>query len=45
MRALAVVVLPVLLAGFVTADTQDRAQVSTAAAIAAQSPCQFTTFE
>ena len=45
MRALAVVLLPVLLAGFVNAHTHDGAQVSTTAAIAAQSPCQFTTFE
>ena len=45
MRALAVVLLPVLLGGFVNPDAQDRAQVSPAAAIVAQSPCQFTTFE
>src|SRR5512145_1799939 len=45
MRALAVVSLPLLLAGFVNAHAQDRAQVSTTAAIAPQSPCQFTTFE
>jgi len=34
-----------LLAGFVDAHAQDRSQGSTAAAIATQSPCQFTTFE
>ena len=45
MRALAVVCLPVLLAGFVNAHADDRAQVSTTPAIAAQSPCLFTTFE
>jgi len=45
MRALAVVLLPVLLAGFLNARTDERAQVATAAAIVAQSPCQFTTFE
>lgn len=45
MRALAVVSLPILLAGFVDAHAQDRAQVPTTAAIAMQSPCQFSTFE
>ena len=45
MRALAGVVLPALLAGFVNAHAHHRAQVSTTAAIAAQSPCRFTTFE
>src|SRR5687767_11783640 len=45
MRVLTVVLLPILLAGFVGADTHDRPQVSTTAAFAAQSPCQFTTFE
>ena len=45
MRELAVILLPVLLAGFVNAGADDRAQVSTTPAIAAQSPCQFTTFE
>jgi hypothetical protein len=37
--------LAALLAGFVNAPAHDPAQVSTTAAIAAQSPCQFTTFE
>jgi dipeptidyl aminopeptidase/acylaminoacyl peptidase len=45
MRALAGILLPALLAGFVNVPEHDRAQVSTTAAIAAQSPCQFTTFE
>lgn len=45
MRVLTVVWLPVLLAGFVMAHAQPRAQVSPPAAIAMQSPCQFTTFE
>ena len=45
MRALAGVLLPAFLAGFVNAQAHNRAQVSTTAAIAAQSPCQFTTFE
>ena len=45
MRALAVVSLPVLLAGIVNGPAQDHAQVSTTAAIAMQSPCQFRTFE
>jgi hypothetical protein len=44
MRALAAVLLPALLAGFVNARAHDRAQVATSA-IAAQSPCQFTMFE
>ena len=45
MRALARVSLPVLLAGFVDAHAPDRAQGSTTAAFAVQSPCQFTAFE
>ena len=45
MRALAVVSLSILVAGFVNAHAQDRAQVPTTAAIAMQSPCQFGTFE
>ena len=45
MRALAVVSLPILVAGFVSAHAQDRAQVPTTAGIAMQSPCQFSTFE
>jgi dipeptidyl aminopeptidase/acylaminoacyl peptidase len=45
MRTLAGVLLPALLAGFLNADAHDRAQVSTTAAIVAQSPCQFSTFE
>jgi hypothetical protein len=45
MTALAGVLLPALLAGVVNAHAHDRTQVSTPAAIAAQSPCQFTTFE
>ncbi|HEY7497536.1 MAG TPA: prolyl oligopeptidase family serine peptidase [Vicinamibacterales bacterium] len=45
MRALTGVLLPVLLAGFVDGHAQDRARVATTSAIAAQSPCPFTTFE
>src|SRR5262249_60167590 len=45
MRALAGVLLPALLPGFVNVHAHNRAQVSTTAAIVAQSPCQFTTFE
>ena len=45
MRALAGVVLPALLAGFVDARVHNRAQVSSSPAIVAQSPCRFTTFE
>jgi len=45
MRALAVVSLPMFLAVFVNAHAQDRAQVPTTAAIAMQSPCQFSAFE
>jgi dipeptidyl aminopeptidase/acylaminoacyl peptidase len=45
MRAPAGFLLPALLAGFVNTHAQDRSQVSTTAAIAAQSPCRFTTFE
>ncbi len=45
MKALAGVLLPALLAVFASAHAYNRAQVSTTAGIAAQSPCQFTTFE
>ena len=45
MRELGGVLLPVLLAGFVNAGADVGAQVSTTPAIAAQSPCLFTTFE
>jgi dipeptidyl aminopeptidase/acylaminoacyl peptidase len=45
MRALAGVLFLGLLAGLVTANAHDRAQVQAAPAITSQSPCQFTTFE
>ena len=45
MRAFAGVLLPALLAGLLSVRAPDRAQVPTTAAIAAQSPCQFTPFE
>jgi dipeptidyl aminopeptidase/acylaminoacyl peptidase len=45
MRALASVLLPALLALFGSAHAHERAQVSTMAALVAQSPCQFTTFD
>jgi acetyl esterase/lipase len=45
MRALAGVALLALLAGFVNVHAHSRAQVSTPASIAAESPCRFTTFE
>jgi len=45
MRPLAGVLLSALLAGLVNARVHDRPQVSTTAAIVAQSPCQFTTFQ
>ncbi len=45
MKALAGSLLPGLLAALVSTHAQSRAQISTSAGIAAQSPCQFTTFE
>ena len=45
MRPLAGVLLPALLTALLNSHARDRAQVSPTATIAAQSPCQFTTFE
>jgi dipeptidyl aminopeptidase/acylaminoacyl peptidase len=45
MKTLAGVWLFVLLSGLVIGKAPNRAQVSTTTAIAARSPCQFTTFE
>jgi dipeptidyl aminopeptidase/acylaminoacyl peptidase len=45
MRAHPGLLVPALLAGFVNAPAHNRTQVSTAAAIVAQSPCPFTPFE
>ena len=45
MRALAGGVLSAVLSGFVSGHTADRAQVPSTGGIAAQSPCQFASFE